>query len=453
MDEPDTQRPVKPGSNRGFVARDTERHLYWFRNDLRLNDNRGLVRHAGAHRLLLVYIWPQNRPWCNVTGMGAQRERFLLESLQALQQSLQKMGQDLLLLEGSPELIIPELVRDYAIDRVGTNLTPGYYEHKTLETLRSRLNVPVEVHENSTLFMEEDLPFALHKLPSTFTPFRKTVENRRFPPPIVRPDTLPRPPAARFHDIRGNGTHPHTALPLRGGSVAGNRRLRQFVFEERSITTYKDTRNCMDGLTGSSTLSPWLANGCLSTREVATAIQRFEERDIRNESTYWLYFELLWREFFYWRAYRDDINLFRRGSRQDKLHHCTFEPRAFARWCAGDTDAPIVNAVMRQLVATGWASNRGRQLAASYLVNELALDWRYGAAFFEKHLIDYDVASNYGNWQYIAGAGADPRGGRRFELTKQAREHDPDGLFTKKWAGDRPAQPRFVTDAADWPIQ
>ena len=107
---------------------------------------------------------------------------------------------------------------------------------------------------------------------------------------------------------------------------------------------------------------------------------------------------------------------------------------------------------MQQLVATGWCSNRGRQIAASCLVNELQLDWRYGAAFFEKHLIDYDVACNYGNWQYLAGVGADPRGGRHFDLEKQTQTYDPEGTFTRKWHGERPKQPRFVTDAADWPI-
>ncbi|MGB1140683.1 MAG: deoxyribodipyrimidine photo-lyase, partial [Halioglobus sp.] len=149
---------------------DNERHLYWFRNDLRLNDNRGLVAHAGANRLLLVYIWPPNRPWCNVTGMGTQRERFLIESLEALKSSLQKLGQDLLVLHGSPELVIPDLVRDYSIDCVGTNLVPGFYERKALEGVRQRLDIPVETHENTTLFDSEDLPFELDELPKTFTP-------------------------------------------------------------------------------------------------------------------------------------------------------------------------------------------------------------------------------------------------------------------------------------------
>ena len=430
------------------------RHLYWFRNNLRLQDHPGLIAQAEAKQLLLVYLWPRHRPWCNLNGMGAQRERFLLESLQALRDELAEYGQNLIILHGSPELVIPELVRDYRIDRVDTSRTPGYYERTALEVLWQRLRVPLQVHRGDTLFAEPDLPFALTDLPRHFTPFREALEASPFADPLPVPDRLPPPLAVRFDRLPGSDTAPHTALPVRGGSAAGQRRLRQFIFDQMSILRYRESRNCLDGLDGSSTLSPWLANGCLSPREVAAAIRRFEQEYVANESTRWLYLELLWREFFHWRALADDVNLFRlRADRgRNKLRRCTFEPRAFARWCAGDTDYPVVNALMRQLLATGWMSNRGRQISASCLVNELGLDWRYGAAFFEKHLIDYDVASNYGNWQYIAGVGADPRGGRHFDLERQARQWDPDGTFTAKWRGHRPRQPRYVTDAADWPI-
>ena len=188
-------------------------------------------------------------------------------------------------------------------------------------------------------------------------------------------------------------------------------------------------------------------------RDRAHTIFDFERERVANDSTYWLFFELLWREFFFWRAVVDDRQLFRFGGQSGQRRQCCFDPRTFARWCAGDTDYPLVNALMHQLVATGWMSNRGRQIAASCLINELNGDWRFGAAFFEKHLIDYDVGSNYGNWQYLAGIGSDPRGGRHFNLEKQARDHDPEGLFVQKWWGDTPGQPLHAVDAADWPIE
>jgi deoxyribodipyrimidine photo-lyase len=337
---------------------------------------------------------------------------------------------------------------------VATSTTPGYYESRTLATLHRRLGVTFQVHQPGTLFQESQLPFQIADLPEHFTPFRQAVDGLEIPSPLPAPSRLPPPPAAPFEPVLASAESPHTALPIRGGTVSGQRRLRQFIFEQQAIVDYKQTRNCLNGLEGSSTLSPWLANGSLSPREVAESVRRFEAEHVKNESTYWLLFELLWREFFHWRALQDSASLFRlrpAGGRK-RLHKCTFEPRSFARWSSGCTEYPLVNALMRQLVATGWMSNRGRQIAASCLVNELGLDWRYGAAFFEKHLLDYDVASNYGNWQYIAGVGADPRGGRHFNLEKQAQEYDPEDLFVEKWDGRRPSQPEYVTDAADWPI-
>ena len=107
---------------------------------------------------------------------------------------------------------------------------------------------------------------------------------------------------------------------------------------------------------------------------------------------------------------------------------------------------------MKQLNATGYMSNRGRQLVASCFVHELALDWRYGAAYLEQQLIDFDLSSNWGNWQYLAGVGADPRGHRQFDLAKQTQIYDPQQQFIKRWRGQDNSLPLDSTDASDWPI-
>ena len=429
------------------------RNLYWFRNDLRLHDHPGLTAASEGDELLLVYLWPTQRAWCNTQGIGAQRQRFISESLIELAQELSPLGQQLLVLEGSPELVIPDVVRDYGIDAVHTSTCAGSYEERAIRVLRNRLDIPVTEHRANTLFSEEAIDSVWHKPLGTFTPFRKKVEKELdFDVPARELAQLPGPPAARFHRIPPSRQRPPMAVPLRGGTTAGRRRLRQYLEPEGGIRRYKKTRNCLDALDGSSTLSPWLANGNLSVREIAHDLKAHEERHGSNESTYWLYFELLWREFFFWRALQDGDALFRHGGREGRVSRCTFEPRNYARWCAGDTNYPLVNALMHQLVETGWMSNRGRQIAASCLIQEYGIDWRYGAAFFEKHLIDYDVASNYGNWQYIAGVGADPKGGRAFDIEWQTQQYDPEGLFIAKWDGERPHQPDYVTDAADWPI-
>lgn len=427
--------------------------LYLFRSDLRLEDNPGLLEHVHANALLCVYCWSPQPPWCNLTGLGEQRERFLRESLQALHARLQTMGQGLLVLRMDPQRAIPQLVEQFSITRVGTSATPGYYEAQQLQGIARRIAVPIDVHPGNTLFAAQQLRDAFTTLPRQFAPFRQALETVAATAALAAPRALPPPPGSvSFHEQPQPATRPHPTFPLRGGSNEGLRRLRYYLGERGLVAAYKQTRNDLDGLDGSSVLSPWLANGSISVRQVAQQLLSFEEAEVQNESTRWLYQELLWREFFHWRGLQDGALLFSSAGILRKKQLRTFEARDFARWCQGDTDCPLVNALMHQLVSSGWMSNRGRQIAASYLINELNHDWRYGAAFFEKHLIDYDVCSNYGNWQYIAGVGTDPRGGRHFNPQKQAERHDPDGLFTAKWGGHQPRQPRYINDAADWPL-
>lgn len=423
--------------------------LHWFRNDLRLEDNPALNEAARGSSLLCVYVLQEPRPWCNLSGVGDQRRRFLLESLGDLQDVLRRQGQQLLVLRDTPEQALPELVARFNIGRVTATAAPGYYERLEVERLIGLLDVPLTITRGNTLFdsVPGDGP-----VPAQYTPFRRLAEATAAPPAAPAWALPPPPPGLITDTLPAPRTQPDPAFVARGGTAAGEERLQAWMFRERAPSTYRDTRNALQGLYFSSQLSPWLANGSLSVRRVAGRLAEFEQRYGANDSTDWFYRELLWREFFHWRAYEDDARLFRLSGLRGKRQLKTYDPRNVARWCAGDTDFPLVNALMHQLVATGWMSNRGRQIAASCLVNELNQDWRYGAAFFEKHLLDHDVASNYGNWQYIAGVGTDPRGGRHFDLERQARQFDPDGEFTLTWAGHSAPQPEFVTDAADWPI-
>ena len=195
--------------------------------------------------------------------------------------------------------------------------------------------------------------------------------------------------------------------------------------------SYKQVRNELLGWDHSTKLSPWLALGCVSPKQVMQALRRHEQQFGANESTYWIHFELLWREFFFWNAVKRGRVLFHNRRPQTFDDHMQ---QRFETWCQGQTGVGLIDACMRQLRQSGYLSNRGRQIAASYLIHEAAVDWRAGAAYFERHLLDYDVGSNWGNWQYIAGDGADPRGGRYFNVDKQQRSHDPDGRFVKRWA-------------------
>ena len=189
----------------------------------------------------------------------------------------------------------------------------------------------------------------------------------------------------------------------RGGEPEALARLASYVWEQDRLRTYKDTRNGMLNVDDSSKLSPWLAMGCLSPRRVWTEVQRYERERMRNDSTYWLVFELLWRDYFRFVAAREGDAIF----------------------------SP--DASMRELALSGFTSNRARQNVASFLTKNLGIDWRAGAEWFESLLIDYDVASNWGNWTYAAGVGNDARGFRFFNLHKQALDYDPAGAFVRHW--------------------
>jgi deoxyribodipyrimidine photo-lyase len=163
-----------------------------------------------------------------------------------------------------------------------------------------------------------------------------------------------------------------------------------------------------------------------------TAIHGFEAEQGANEGTYWLWLELLWRDHFRLLHLKHGRRLYQAAGLSN-LPRPDHDPTAFERWCQGRTGEALIDAGMRELATTGYLSNRMRQIVASYLIHDLACDWRAGAAWLECQLVDYDVYSNQGNWLYIAGRGTDPRGGRRFDPLKQAREHDPDGVYRARW--------------------
>ncbi len=439
--------------------------LYWFAHDLRLSDNEALARFCQTvDRAIFVFVIDPR--WFKASHfqsqhMGKHRWLFLKQSLQAVDAQLRAHGNALHVQIGYPSEVIADLISQHQIQVLAGNRFSGFYEKQQWRHICKRFPVLETIVENGhTLFAEEDLPFALEQLPSQFTPFRKAVEAIAVKPLSTPPKHIPALPNG-FEVADGHIQAEHywslknesNTLLFHGGSCAGLDRLDYYLHQSQKILTYKETRNGLDEFDDSSKLSPWLANGSLSVRQVYHTLKQFELDVTSNGSTYWLYFELLWREYFHWYLEKHGAALFRFKGVKNKSPITSFWPERFQKWCSGNTPYPIVNACMRQLNATGYMSNRGRQIVASCLVHELQLDWRYGAAYFEQQLVDFDVAANWGNWQYLAGVGADPRGHRKFDLDKQTNAYDPDRLFIKKWQGDVGWQPLDSTDMVDWPIQ
>lgn len=435
--------------------------LYWITHDLRTDDNPALVRAAWSQRLLCVYC--VNPRWFSaqryhISSMGKHRWQFLQQSLHALDQQLQALGQHLQVVVGYPEQQLAERIQQHQITRLICSRQFGSDERAVLDYLSNRFPaLRIEEVDTYTLFELADLPVALSDMRQSWSQFRRKAEHHPLPLPITAPTRLPASPARAIPWSLGDIVTEWTPTPANdhsafsGGEPSAQRHLAQY-FGSDLPSNYKNVRNELDGWHNSSKMSAWLSHGCLSVRRLKSVLSEYENNHGRNDSTEWLYVELLWREYFQWHALEIGRRLFSFKGLSRSCPLTCVHPERYQKWCHGTTPFPLVNACMRQLKQTGYLSNRGRQIAASCFVNELGLDWRYGAAWFEHQLIDYDVASNWGNWQYIAGVGVDPRGGRHFNLDKQTEQYDADGSYRARWAPGVTDTVLDSVDAADWPI-
>ncbi len=444
--------------------------IYWLRNDLRLHDNPALWRAAELARqqggwLLPVYLHDPAQQLDTRWGfarIGRHRQVFLAQALDDLKLRLQALGSDLLELSGRPAELLPGLMRQFGASRLVCEEIAAPEEQDAVQALRAA-GLPVETVWQSSLIDPADLPWAPEAVPDTFTTFRQQLERAgaREAAPLPDPDALPPLPAAFRATIPGaagdpnwtagpdglvsalagpetppaavepRSSFPYAEARCHGGERAALAHLDQYC--ARGLPhSYKDTRNGLAGLDYSSKFSPWLATGALSPRQAMAAIRAFEAERGANDGSYWLWFELLWRDHFRWMSRKHGRRLYgARGLSDFPLP--AHNTRGFQRWVEGRTGDALVDAGMRELSATGYLSNRLRQNVASYLVHDLGGDWRAGAAWFESQLLDYDVHSNQGNWLYIAGRGTDPRGGRRFNTSKQAQDYDRDGAYRRLW--------------------
>jgi deoxyribodipyrimidine photo-lyase len=425
-----------------------KRILVWFKSDLRLLDNEVLWSACrDADEIIpVVCIDPrQFEPLPNgLRKTGFFRTVFYLECIQQLKEQLQKKGGDLVVLQGSPEVEIPAFAQKYGVKAVYAKKEIAPEEiamDAAVEKALWKNEQRFEVFSTSTLYHAVDLPFGIKDIPDVFTSFRKRIEREalvRDPFPIPEM-TFTHVPATKIPTsidlgVPSEVTDERRVMDFKGGELEGLDRLNHYVFESQAVQTYKQTRNGLLGQDYSTKFSPWLSFGCLSPKWIYHEIKRFESEKGANDSTYWVVFELLWRDYFRFmmKKYGNKfflLNGWKNGNDVPAGHDQTL----FDNWVNGMTGDDFVDANMRELKHTGFMSNRGRQNVASYFVHQLQLDWRMGARYFEQQLIDYDVSNNWGNWMYVAGVGNDPRENRMFNVQKQAQQYDPNEKYRKIW--------------------
>ncbi|MFP5519414.1 MAG: DASH family cryptochrome [Bdellovibrionia bacterium] len=411
------------------------RTLYFFTQDLRLQDNElwSRVFNESQEVCCVFYISP------SLLKAHKYRQRFVYECFLELKKNLAKYNIPLVASCHSPDEIAQVMLE--SIDSFAIADDPGFYENELLKKLYALANhhqKKLFYDDVGSLFKQEQLPFSLEKLPPVFTDFRKKVEaqwavpNLTLGPQATAKSSHLQIPELFIHEWQV----PEMDQPrFRGGEVAGQERLHAYLWQTQSILSYKETRNGLLNFDDSSKFSPWLSTGALSPRQIYWEIKKFEESFTANESTYWLVFELLWREYFrlYTRKYNKGIFKLRGPFIRNKNYLPNrLAEQEFQKWISGQTGNDFIDANMLELNSTGYMSNRGRQNVASYLCKTMQVPWTWGAEYFEKMLVDYDVSSNWGNWNYVAGVGTDPRD-RIFNADKQAQDYDPQGLYQKKW--------------------
>ncbi|MBL7828592.1 MAG: DASH family cryptochrome, partial [Saprospiraceae bacterium] len=442
--------------------------IVWFRQDLRLHDNEALTSALRmADEVIPVYVFDE-RTFFGKTRFGFPktgkfRAQFIIESINDLRANLQKLGSNLIVRIGKPEEILAEMAMDVKASWVICNRERTQEEVFVQDELEKKLwgcGVELIYTRGKMLYHTQDLPVPVQHTPDFFTQFRKENEHlTQVRPPLSSPAALPPLSAnteiGEIPSIHHFGLEPvvydqRSALIFKGGESEALKRLNYYIWEKDLIAHYKETRNGLLGSDYSTKFSPWLAQGCLSPKLVYHEIKRYERERTSNESTYWVFFELLWRDFFRLMGKKHGSRIFLKNGVQNKpMRHLKNNQEHLELWINGRTGIPFIDANMRELKQTGWMSNRGRQNVASFLVRDLKVNWQMGAEYFESQLIDYDPCSNWGNWNYVAGIGSDPREDRVFNILTQAKTYDPHGDYVRHWLPEFADVPHDKTHRPD----
>ncbi len=377
-----------------------KRGLVWFKNDLRLHDNETLITaHQECKDLIFCYCMESANFKALDYGfvkMDAIRLKFLEQSLLDLQNQLKKLGGHLIIGENSALEILPRLIATHEITDIYAEVEYASEELSLIKKLKQRLpKINFHFTWGKTLYHKDDLPFKIPKIPLTSKAFRiplgqKAKAREVFDAP-KKLKGLKGVKSTKFPDCSIYGfdkkEYKKLAPLVPGGEIQALKRLEYYTRQSELLTSYRWSRNQSRGLDYSSKFSPYLALGCISPRMIYQRVKSYEQEIKKNQSTWWIIFELVWRDYFTFKAMRFGNKIFAGKGFKNRPVHWENDTILFDRWKAGTTGIPFIDAHMRQLNQTGYMSNRGRVNCASYLTQDLKIDWRWGAAYLNPGLL------------------------------------------------------------------
>lgn len=406
--------------------------IFWFRRDLRLHDNAGLY-HAltGPQPVLPLFIFDR-MILDDLPNKQDARVQFIQEQISQLHTQLQAIGSSILVKIGSPQQVWEELLQSYQITAVYTNRDYEPYaldRDQLIGQLLGNKGIPLHTFKDHVIFEKDEILKDNGTPYTVFTPYSRkwlTKLNSQQAPmemEMVSQYLLPYQTEAHFHQFL-----PTSPLPLPSLEDLGFQKssipIPPTVIPQSIVKNYDQTRN-FPALAGTSRLGVHFRFGTISLREKARAAQRLNATFLN---------ELIWRDF-----YSQILAHFPRVATQSFQSKYDAIPwrnnlDEFEVWKAGQTGYPIVDAGMRELAATGFMHNRVRMITASFLTKHLLIDWRWGESWFAEKLLDYDLASNSGGWQWAAGCGTDAAPYFRiFNPTEQTKKFDPEYKYIRKW--------------------
>jgi deoxyribodipyrimidine photo-lyase len=397
-------------------------NIFWFRRDLRLDDNVGFYNALKSeHKVLPIFIFDEDI--LSKLPEDDARVTFIFDTLQEMRNELQKKnGSSIAMLKGKPQEVFKQLIDDYSIDTVFTNRDYEPYakeRDKAIETLLSEEKIKFKTFKDQVIFEKDEVVKSDGDPYKVYTPYMKLwkKEFEKIDLKIYYTNDF-------LDNLIENSRLPNLSLADIGFKKS-SQKIAPYTVTPTLIQEYEDTRN-FPAQDSTSKLGPHLRFGTASIRKmVKKAIA--EENEI-----FWS--ELIWREFFtqiLWHFPHTKDAAFK--SKYDRIEWRNNE-KEFEKWCKGETGYPLVDAGMRQLNETGFMHNRIRMLVGSFLCKHLLIDWRWGEAYFAEKLHDYDMASNVGNWQWVAGSGVDASPYFRiFNPTTQIKKFDKDLKYIKKW--------------------
>lgn len=391
--------------------------IFWYRRDLRLEDNTGLFKALNENKNILpIFIFDD--AILDELPEDDARVNFIYESLAKINKQLNKYNTSLKILKGQIDDVWKNLVTTYDIQKVYLNKDYEPYAIKRDQKIKEFLNsigIEMKSFKDQVIFEENEIVKADGKPYTVFTPYK-----RKWLEKFTKVDLNSIVNFDNFY--KKNIDFPSlNQLGLKNSTIKVKK------YSLKNVATYSETRN-FPNLDSTSYLSPHLRFGTISVRQIII--------ELKNKSETFLS-ELIWREFFMqiifhfphvvtknFRAKYDGIQWI--NNKED-----------YKNWCQGKTGYPLVDAGMRQLNETGYMHNRVRMVTAGFLCKHLLIDWRYGEAYFAKKLLDYELSSNNGNWQWAAGTGCDAAPYFRiFNPTEQLKKFDKSLIYTKKWVKD-----------------